>query len=380
MGLAAVGAVSLASTVRADELKALNTAISNTTISGVIDVAAQYMPGNVHNDYGYYGYNSQSKLDSFSVNQVIISLDKPLDESPWASGYHVDLNWGTDAVGILNSTASDYYHESAISVQSPIRQAYVTLRTPIGNGIDWKAGLFDNILGYESNTLSSNPNYSHSLGWGVEPTSQLGLIGTYKVCDALAVTAGLANTYGAYYSYYSYGQNVSEKTILGAVTLTAPESWGWAKGGALTVGVNQGFYKYSMNNYYAGLTLPTPIKALTVGFAFDLVGEANEAANNHKDDSIWIAGAYASFQATDKLSVNLRGEYVDGYTSYGRGEEVTLTAAYNLWANVVSRVELRWNHADTGRPNGYPGYDSNDNYSGERSDDFMIAFNVAYRF
>ena len=378
LGLAAVGAVSLASTVRADELKALNTLVSNTTISGVIDVAAQYMPGNVHNYNDSY-YNGNSKLDAFSVNQVIISLDKPLDESPWASGYHVDLNWGSDAVGILNTPANNYDSAYSFSVASPIRQAYVTLRTPIGNGIDWKAGLFDNVLGYESNTMSSNPNYSHSLGWGVEPTSQLGLIGTYKVCDALAVTGGLANTYSTYYYGY-YGQNVSEKTILGAVTLTAPESWGWAKGGALTLGVNQGFYKYSVNNYYAGLTLPTPIKALTVGFAFDLVGEANESYNNHKDDSIWIAGAYASFQATDKLSLNLRGEYVDGYTSSGRGEEVTLTAAYNLWANVVSRVELRWNHADTGTPNGYPGYSSNDNYEGERSDDFMIAFNVAYRF
>jgi hypothetical protein len=375
LGLAAVGAVSLASTVRADELKALNTAISNTTISGVIDVAAQYNPGNVHND-GYYGsYNS--KLDAFSVNQVIITLDKPLDESPWAAGYHVDLNWGSDAVQPLAS-AYDYYNEGYYNTGNPLRQAYVTMRTPIGNGIDWKAGLFDNILGYESNTLSSNPNYTHSVGWAYEPTSQLGLIGTYKVCDSVAVTAGLANTYNGYYGYY--GQNVSEKTFLGAVTLTAPDSWGWIKGGALTLGVNQGFYKYSQNNYYAGLTLPTPIEKLKVGFAMDVVGNADEDGGNPNDDSIWIAGAYASFQATDKLSVNLRGEYIDGYTSYGRGEEVTLTAAYNLWENVVSRVELRWNHADTGTPNGYPGYDSNGRYAGARSDDFQLAFNVAYRF
>ena len=31
-----------------------------------------------------------------------------------------------------------------------IRQAYMTLRTPVGNGIDWKVGVWDTIIGYES--------------------------------------------------------------------------------------------------------------------------------------------------------------------------------------------------------------------------------------
>src|SRR5580693_6427606 len=51
LGLAAVGAVSLASAVRADEapkMSQLQTALSNTTISGYVDVAAQYNPGNYH--------------------------------------------------------------------------------------------------------------------------------------------------------------------------------------------------------------------------------------------------------------------------------------------------------------------------------------------
>ena len=378
LGLAAIGAVSLTSVARAEEAKLsqLNTAISNTTISGVVDVGAEWNMGNVHNyNSGYY--NTGSQLDSFSVNQVLISLDKPLDESPWASGYHIDLNWGQQAVTPMSTTSYSYNSESYFSSSSPLRQAYVTLRTPLGNGIDWKAGLFDNILGYEANTLAANPNYSHSIGWGVEPTSQLGLIGTYKVCDAFSFTGGLANSMGNYYGYY--GQNVSDKTFLAAATLTAPESWGWAKGAALTVGVNQGFYKYSMNNYYAGLTLPTPVKALKVGFAFDLVRNNTEPST---DQSEWIVGTYASFQATDKLSLNLRGEYEEDYVDAGNHEEVTLTAAYNLWANVISRVELRWDHGDHGYNYGYVGRDSQQHFGtdGARSDAFTLAFNVAYQF
>ena len=33
-----------------------------------------------------------------------------------------------------------------------LRQAYIALRTPLGNGIDWKIGVFDTIVGYESTT------------------------------------------------------------------------------------------------------------------------------------------------------------------------------------------------------------------------------------
>ena len=31
-----------------------------------------------------------------------------------------------------------------------IRQAYVALRAPVGNGLDFKVGVFDSIIGYES--------------------------------------------------------------------------------------------------------------------------------------------------------------------------------------------------------------------------------------
>jgi hypothetical protein len=361
LGLAAVGAVSMASAVRADEapkLSQLNTALSNTTISGVVDVGAQYDTGNVHANGavppGYVG-----TTDGFSLNQVIISLDKPIDETPWASGYHVDLNYGQDTVG---------------AGYGPIRQAYVALVTPVGNGIDWKAGVFDNIIGYEGNTLSANPNYTHSYGYDVEPTTLVGLLGTYKICNEVSVSAGLANA-----DYDT--DNVSDKTILGAVTFTAPDSWGWAKGASLTAGVNQGYGKESQDNYYAGLTLPTPIAALKVGFSADVVSVANASTfpSNPHNDSTWIVGAYGSFQATDKLSLNLRGEYADGGLYVPRGEELTGTVQYNLWANVISRVELRWDHLDSGAYYG-EGLSSNDRFNGARGDAFLLAFNVAYTF
>ncbi len=111
MGLAAVGVVSLASAARADETKMsqVQTALSNTTLSGYVDTSAMwntgsqircattgaaiggqlppYTPGGTHGD-------------GFNLNAVDIALDKPMDESPWASGYHVEMMFGQDAVGM----------------------------------------------------------------------------------------------------------------------------------------------------------------------------------------------------------------------------------------------------------------------------------------
>ena len=99
LGLAAVGAVSLASAVRADEPKLvpLTTALSSTVISGYVDVAAQYEAGNYGPGAGvpvgtFGAQPGSSKVDNFTLNSVDIAFDKAQDESPWAAGYHIDLN------------------------------------------------------------------------------------------------------------------------------------------------------------------------------------------------------------------------------------------------------------------------------------------------
>src|SRR5271168_627813 len=79
LGLAAVGVVSLTSAVRADETKIsqLNTALSNTTISGYVDVSAQFTPqstGTVAPNYYYL-----QPGNSINLNVVDIAIDKPMD-------------------------------------------------------------------------------------------------------------------------------------------------------------------------------------------------------------------------------------------------------------------------------------------------------------
>jgi len=139
--------------------------------------------------------------------------------------------------------------------------------------------------------------------------------------------------------------------------------------------------------------MPTPWSPLKVGASFDLLSLANQTSGtfgNSQNDSGWVVGLYGNYQATDKLSFNLRGEYFDltgGTTpesfsgtslvdysgSNGRGEELTATVQYNLWANVTSRAEFRWDHADTG----VDFYGAGDSST---ANSYILALNVIYTF
>ena len=423
VGLAAIGVVSLASAARADEkMSPVQTALSNTTLSGYVDVSAQWNLGQQNGLYGVWGrtpgyaYGGINKADGFNLNAVDLALDKPQDESPWAAGYHVELVAGPDSPTKLNVGNIAGVHTAPIvnQVSSPLvglRQAYVTLRTPVGNGIDWKMGVFDTIIGYESTSSPLDPNYTRSYGYTIEPTTHTGILASYKVGDILTITGGVAD-----------GSNIgtlvqpingraayeTQKAYMGAIALTAPDSWGAMKGATLNLGVinsvDSNFYPgvgvaalggllgttttisglntFGTTSLYAGMVLPTPNSALKFGACFDYLDLHNSGQpGNHSDDSTWNVAVYCNVQATDKLSFNARAEYLDDGDAgliYGtQAEEVTLTARYDLWANVVSRVEFRWDHVEHGSAFNQTYHTS---FTPNMSNAFMLAFNVIYQF
>src|SRR6266699_6266423 len=238
VGLAAVGVVSLASAARAEEkVSTVMTALSSTTISGYVDTSAQWNFGTGNARLPDYKFGGSSKADGFNLNVVQLRIEKPLDEAEWAAGYRVDLWAGPDAntlntQSILATAKGDF----------AIRQAYIALRMPVGNGIDWKVGVFDSILGYESVESGNNPNYTRSYGHSIEPQTHTGLLGTYRVCEEFSFSAGIANTFGPTINGRANPPKAeSFKTYMGSVALTAPQSWGWAAGSTAYAGVINGF-------------------------------------------------------------------------------------------------------------------------------------------
>jgi len=197
---------------------------------------------------------------------------------------------------------------------------------------------------------------------------------------------------------------------MGSVSFTAPDSAGFMKGATLNAGVIQsvggsllvnpavGFSGTS--SFYVGATVPTPLNALKVGFAWDYLDLHNAHAvlfganpPGNSDSSAMVVGLYANYQANDKLSFNARVERVEdnnaGFTpGSSEVDEVTLTAQYQLWANVLSRVEFRW---DNSGPQGINGaaYDSSPFPHGTpgkpygtpiKNDAFLLALNLIYQF
>ena len=159
----------------------------------------------------------------------------------------------------------------------------------------------------------------------------------------------------------------SYKTYMASMTFTAPTNWGFLGGSTLSGCVING-YNSSLaapadeTSLWVGTTLTTPVTGLKFGACYDYILQGGPQASGAGGGYANCVGLYASFQATEKLSFYARGEY--GSTDLGvfgpaTGEnghavaatgviETTATVQYDLWKNVLSRLEFRWDHAEHG--------------------------------
>ena len=419
VALAAAGVVSLPALANAEEkaMPVLN-AFSATTISGYVDTSAQWNFGSGDVNLPPYKFGGSSKADGFNLDVVQLRIEKSIveDTDQWATGYRVDLWLGPDAnvlgtQSILSGARSDF----------AIRQAYIALRTPVGNGIDWKVGVFDSVLGYESVASPDDPNYTRSYGHSIEPQTHTGILARYQVSDILGIQAGIADTFGPTINERAQGPNLagamkaeSYKTYMVSAELTAPTTMGFLSGSTLYAGLVNGFASHAalltnpntgapgngdVTSWYLGTTLATPVSNLKVGAAFDYLDIYGDAVRGQT----WALGGYASFAVPDtKWSFHGRLEYFKDTAGFfdttvtdangtatslgdpGKVLAMTGTVQYDLWKNVLSRVELRWDHSLSGMgvwggtipnastmPNGT---------SGTLRNEWLLAANIIYKF
>jgi hypothetical protein len=413
LGLAAIGAVSLASAAKAaapaeTPNNVITGAAAATVLSGYVDTSAHWNLGTGNANVPAYAFNSPAKADGFNLDAVKVSLEKPLDETEWAAGYKVDLMFGPDANALGTSGTGNL-----VASDLAIRQAYVALRTPVCNGIDWKIGVFDTLIGYETIDAVNNPNYTRSWGFTLEPTTHTGISAGYKVVDWLNIAAGIANTTGPVIGGTQIGVSgtsagraqpfkaESYKTYMGSIALTAPESMGFLSGSTLYAGVVNGWNGGTTTigdqyNVYAGATLATPITGLRLGAAYDYLGIPNQGFKGGNNPGTWASAAslYVSFQATEKLSLHGRAEYawqdrnpnpVFKALQANQIFSLTGTIQYDLWKNVLSRLEIRWDHAaDGSKPFGgdqFPGtFNGGNSGAPDEHNAVLIAANVIYKF
>ncbi|MBN2506127.1 MAG: outer membrane beta-barrel protein [Verrucomicrobia bacterium] len=399
VGLAAVGLVSLPATALAEEeLSPVQTALDSTVISGYVNTSAQWDFGTGNYGAPRYAFNN-NKQDGFNLNAVKLTIERPFTETQWAAGYKVDLMFGPDADAIGTTLGGDGTDNFAV------RQAYVELRTPVGNGLDFKMGVFDGILGYESTDAGSNANMTRSWGYTIEPVAHTGLLGSYEFNKVIKASVGVANTMGACINERAWpDKSETFKTYMGSLTLTAPDSMGFMAGSRLYAAIVNGYDSIAglpggqaglnSTHYYVGGTLATPVEGFQLGGAFDY-------GDWHDDDGsvghAWALAGYLSYQMTEKLSAHARVEYFSASDSVvdlmsspqplapafdspeGIAKNIfstTATLQYDLWKNVMTRLEFRWDHAGgSGEPFG--GTDAD---GGGKDNNYMLAANVIYKF
>jgi hypothetical protein len=180
-------------------------------------------------------------------------------------------------------------------------------------------------------------------------------------------------------SYKAYG---------GALALSAPDDWGFLAGSTFYGGVLNGYSEtadWVQTTLYTGFTMNTPVKSMKIGgsYAYMANGDTGTGADNYAN----ALAFYTSFQCTEKLSLHGRAEYVWTDANLfgtspvglaGGNNEIfglTGTVQYDLWKNVLSRLEIRWDHLSG--DGDMVGYGSGTN---NKRNNVLIAANVIYQF
>ncbi|MDL5047487.1 outer membrane beta-barrel protein [Oscillatoria amoena NRMC-F 0135] len=371
----------------------VETAQKGVKLSGYVDVSYTYKPtkgasqnpNNVTPPFGSRG-NFDNDSNDFSVNAVKLALEKELsDANEFTAGFRIDGMMGEDA-GILNGagggSASNLFLE----------QAYVQFRAPVGNGLDFKVGKFVTLLGYEVIESPANLNFSRGLLFTFAiPLTHTGALASYKFNDVVDMQLGIVNGWNnddTFYGRTAVGSPTGNpfdntgdfaKAVTGRINVTAPggnaniaQSFIFSPDGEQNAfGPNAAAFT-SQNAWVYDIWGNWAPKfandKLLLGFNFDIgqvdgrnyVNNAVPLTNQIKDEALWYGIAlYAKYQFTPKFSLATRGEYFvdeggwrNGINTYGnnalKASELwswTITASFDLWENMLARLEYRY---DTG--------------------------------
>jgi len=245
-------------------------------------------------------------------------------------------------------------------------------------------------------------------------------LASYKFADWIGLQVGVAdelttsgansrNLPGTY-------QNEGKKAVLSLLTLTAPDSWGCLKGSALYGGfdIGQGWASASTEEWYVGATINTPLTGLSFGVSWDSIQDvalvnpgtpatydatgafvaAPKAAYGYDAGYFQSIAGYAQYVINDKAKISARYEYANGtalsnletangtdgipYGTLNKVMALTGTFEYDLWANVISRIEVRWDkNAGSG---GYAFGGIGSGAAPTANNEILIAANVIYKF
>jgi hypothetical protein len=385
--------------IKDQEINYVETAQKGVTLSGYVDVSYTNQFAGRGQSFTAVDENSNNQhtlrqfdtnANGFNVQAVKIALEKALpDKNEWAAGFRIDTIYGSDAKYLgdsafgQNSGSLGQNNTSGFALE----QALVKFRAPVGNGLDIYVGKFVTFLGYEVIESPANLNFSRGLLFtNAIPLTNTGVYADYKFNDTVEAKFGVVDGWNNSESTvssdpaatYAFGG----KAITGQVNVTAP-----GKNANICTS-----FIYSPDSTESSARInsigdngpsavfdiwgnwnPTFVKdsALTLGFNIDL-GYDGAAGfygpdplgfdDTHDTNTWWGIALYASYKFNKVVTLSGRGEYLHsdatnsadpkfGYGAEGTENGInsasqddfsyTLTVAFNIWDNLLTRIEYR---------------------------------------
>jgi hypothetical protein len=378
----------------------VETAQKGITLSGYVDTSYTYQfagktanqPASARSEANRRQFDTDH--NDFNINAFKLALEKQLPkDNVWAAGFRADLIVGEDGK-ILDRADTGLFSGVGTGGEVALEQAYVSFRVPVGNGLDFKVGKFVTLLGYEVIESPLNLNFSRGLLFtNAIPLTHTGFLASYKFNDIVDAQFGVVNGWNTSDSSSAVGteSGFGSKAITGRVNVTAPggnaniaNSFIWSPDGESNSGLgyteNESIFVWDV----VGNWTPKFGKdKLLLGFNADL-GVADDGGtpglkvagtNNDVGGTWWGAAVYAKYQFTKLFSLAGRGEYfhdsngtrigtfagtgiggspgIGNAFTAGRGGSnpvdlysFTLTAGFDIWENLLTRVEYRGDYGD----------------------------------
>jgi hypothetical protein len=247
---------------------------------------------------GYYGYNFNQPIgrinllraydvqsNSFSLNQATVVIERaPNVEAGRRWGLRLDLMYGQATETVQGSAAN----EPRPQTYRPVWQGFGTYVVPAGNGLTVDFGKFASSLGYETNYTKDNFNYSRSYYFNFLPFYHFGFRARYPISEKVAVMYHLMNGIQQSEDFNGF------KSQHFALILTPTKSVTWQV------------------NYYMGQEQRDLVPALNPGIPSlpTQPGLSTEIIRPAPDGRLHIFDTYATWNATDKITVGAEADYV----------------------------------------------------------------------
>jgi Putative beta-barrel porin-2, OmpL-like. bbp2 len=321
-------------------------------ISGFLDSAYNWSSNYPSKPPDISGRVFNKDYNQVQFNNFNLTLDKP--EKDWGVGFHVSGMFGREAAELRESTLwGTSLH--AVEPSAELFESYVTTTIPVGEGLQFKGGLFVTPLGMEiiSQPGSYNFNISNSFNFffGI-PFRHLGGIFTYPVLKTLSVTGGLVT------GWDNPRDNNGSPSFLGTVNFTPSDAFGFVS--SIVAGPEQTRNTHNQRTSWNNVATIKPMDPLTLLLEYTFGTEHQALTPTGNRNAQWYNfAAVGSWDWTDRFSTALRGElFLDEGASRTQGlgatkpiinvslGEFTLTGTYKFTKMLLGRAEVRQDFAN----------------------------------